>query len=323
MKALVTGATGFVGGHLVDHLLRRGDQVTALVRSPRKAIRLGELGVRLEPGDLHGMHALARAADSQDVIYHVAGAVAARDEAAYLVGNRDGTLNMVRAAEAAGRPRFVLVSSMAAGGPAERGVPKTADDPSRPVTAYGRSKLAAEQIVRASALPWTILRPPTIYGPRDRDNLIKVFRIARTGIAPVFGDGSMELSAVYAPDLAEALWLTAETPAAVGRTYYANHPQVVTSAELVRLIGRAMGKQVRVVGLPERAARAILAVTGGTATLFGRVTILNADKANEFYQPAWTGDPTPFMHDTGWNAAHDLAAGLRETYRWYREAGWL
>jgi nucleoside-diphosphate-sugar epimerase len=212
---------------------------------------------------------------------------------------------------------------MAAGGPARKGVPMTAGAPARPVTAYGRSKLAAEEVVRASSLPWTILRPPTIYGPRDRDNLIKVFRIARTGVAPVFGDGSMELSAVYAPDLADALLLAAEAPAALGKVYYANHPEVLTSEALVRLIGRTMGRRVRVIGVPEPLGRGILAVTGGIAGLLGRVTILNRDKANEFFQVAWTGDPTPLERDTGWRAAHDMASGLAETWSWYRSAGWI
>ena len=323
MKALVTGATGFVGGHLVERLARDGHEVTALVRSPGKAARLLKPDIRLERGDLHDAAALARAVDGQDVVFHVAGSVAARNEAAYLAGNRDGTRNVVRAAEAAGSPRFVHVSSMAAGGPSRKGVPMTAADQPRPVTAYGRSKLAAEEVVRASALPWTILRPPTIYGPNDRDNLIKVFRIARTGIAPVFGDGSMELSAVYAPDLADALVLAAETPAAAGQVYYANHPEVLTSAGLVREIGRAMGRTVRIVGVPEPVGRVILAATGGVASLLGRVTILNLDKANEFFQPAWTGDAAPLMTDTGWRPAHDMASGLAETWRWYRSAGWV
>ena len=323
MKALVTGATGFVGGHLVERLARDGHEVTALVRSPGKAARLLKPDIRLERGDLHDAAALARAVDGQDVVFHVAGSVAARNEAAYLAGNRDGTRNVVRAAEAAGSPRFVHVSSMAAGGPSRKGVPMTAADQPRPVTAYGRSKLAAEEVVRASALPWTILRPPTIYGPNDRDNLIKVFRIARTGIAPVFGDGSMELSAVYAPDLADALVLAAKAPTAAGQVYYANHPEVLTSADLVREIGRAMGRTVRIVGVPEPLARVILAATGGVASLLGRVTILNLDKANEFFQPAWTGDADPLMTDTGWRPAHDMASGLAETWRWYRSAGWV
>ena len=323
MKALVTGATGFVGSHLAEHLRARGDEVTALVRNPSRAGLLRELGIRLERGDLHDSAALARATAGQDVVYHVAGAVAAKDEPAYLQGNRDGTANVVRAAERAGSARFVLVSSMAAGGPAAPGRPRRGDEPSAPVTAYGRSKLAGESVVRASALPWVIMRPPTVYGPRDRDNFIKVFRLARTGLAPVFGDGSMQLSAVYAPDLAGALAAVSEGQAVIGRTYYPTHPEILTSRGVVEAIARAMSRGVRVIGLPEPLARGILTITGAGARVFGRTTILNADKANEFFQPAWTGDPAPLTADTGWRAEHDMASGLALTYAWYRSAGWL
>ena len=323
MRALVTGATGFVGSHLVEALRRRGDTVTALVRSPARATLLAELGVHMVPGDLAADSALAQAVTDQDVVFHVAGAVAAASDDAYMRANRDGTANLVRAAEAAGAPRFVLVSSGAAGGPSSRGHPATADQPPRPVTAYGRSKLASEEVVRHSSLPWVILRPPTIYGPRDRDNLIKVFRMARLGVAPVFGDGSMELSAIFAPDLADALLAAGEGPALPGRTFYVNHPEVLTAGGLVREVARAMGRNVRLVGIPEWAGRGVLHVTGAAASLLGRTTILNADKANEFFQDAWTADPTPFMTAAGWTPGHAAAAGLAETYRWYRSAGWL
>ena len=323
MKALVTGGTGFVGRHLVEHLTAQGDTVTALVRSPRRAEPLAALGARLERGDLHDHAALARAVAGQDVIYHVAGTVAAPDEASYLAGNRDGTANIAAAARTAGTRRFILVSSLAAAGPSRPGSPHADDVPARPVTAYGRSKLAAEAVVRASPLDWTILRPPAVYGPRDRDNFLAVFKGLRLGVAPVFGDGSMELSAVYAPDLAESLRAAGTTDATIRRIYYANHPEIVTSAELVRCIARAAGRRVRIIGLPEPVARGILALTGGTARLLGRTTILNSDKANEFYQAAWTGDPAALTRDTGWHARHDVVAGFEATYRWYRDAGWL
>jgi nucleoside-diphosphate-sugar epimerase len=323
VKALVTGGTGFVGRHLVEHLRAAGDDVTALVRSPQRAAPLAAIGARLEPGDLNDHAALARAVAGQDVVYHVAGTVAAPSEAAYLAGNRDGTANLVRATTDAGVRRFVLVSSLAAAGPSRPGAPHRGEVEPHPVTAYGRSKLAGEGVVRASTLAWTILRPPAVYGPRDRDNFLTVFKGLRLGVAPVFGDGSTELSAVYAPDLAEALRAAGATDATVGRTYYPNHPEVVTSAELVRIIAGAAGRSVRIIGLPEPLARGILTVTGGVARLLGRTTILNPDKANEFYQAAWTGDPADLLRDTGWQAQHDAAAGFAATWRWYRDAGWL
>jgi nucleoside-diphosphate-sugar epimerase len=322
MKALVTGATGFVGSHLAEALRRRGDEVTVLARSPRKAAALGPLGVRTVPGDLTNTQALARAAEGQDEIYHVAGVVAARSEADFLAANRDGTANVVAAAEAAGRPRLVLVSSMAAAGPSRRDHPLEGGEPPAPVTAYGRSKLAAEQVVRGSALPWTILRPPTVYGPRDRE-VLKVFRLVRLGVAPVFGDGTQQLSAVHAGDLAEALIAAARSAGTVHRVYYACHPEIVSSAELVRRIGEAIGRRPAVIPVPAALGRAVLGVTELAARIARQTTILTADKANEFFQPAWTGDPRPLTRDSGWVAAHDLRAGLADTYQWYRSAGWL
>jgi nucleoside-diphosphate-sugar epimerase len=322
MKTLVTGATGFVGGHLVEALRRRGDEVTALARSPGKAAALAPLGVRVVSGDLHDRAALTRALEMQDVVYHVAGIVAARSEADFLAANRDGTRNLLDAAAAVGAPRVVFVSSMAAAGPTIRGRPLRGDELPRPVTAYGRSKLAAEQAVTASPVAWSIIRPPMVYGPRDQE-VLKVFRLARLGIMPVLGDGTQELSAVHGADLADALIAVATSAAAVRRTYYACHPEIFTGAEMARAVGQTMGKSPAVVRVPATIGRGVLMLTEAAARLAGQTTILTADKANEFFQPAWTGDPEPLTRDTGWRATRDLRTGLRETYEWYRTAGWL
>jgi nucleoside-diphosphate-sugar epimerase len=322
MKALVTGATGFVGSHLVEALGREGTEVTALARSAAKAATLRERGVRVVSGDLHDQAALEQAAAEQDVIYHVAGTVAARSEAEFLSANRDGTRNVVAAAERRARPRFVLVSSLAAGGPAHRGAPPDGSESPRPVTAYGRSKLAAERVLQTSSLPWSIVRPPIVYGPRDRE-VLKLFRIARFGVVPVFGDGSQELSAVHAVDLASALIATGSCPTAIGRIYNACHPEVFTSAELGRAIGAAIGRPIGTLRIPAVVGRALLSLTETSARLTGQTTILTTDKANEFFQPAWTGDPTPLLTDCGWRAGYDLRTGLADTVQWYRKAGWL
>lgn len=322
MRALVTGATGFVGGHLVDVLLRQGDEVTALVRSPAKGAPLAARGVRLIGGDLDDGNALAQAVRDQDIVYHVAGLTAARNEAEFLRVNRDGTGRLLAAAAAAGVGRFVLVSSQAAGGPSERGHPSQGTEAPSPVTSYGRSKLAGEQVVRAGAIPWTIVRPPTVYGPADRE-LLRAFRAAALGIAPVFGTGDQQLSVVFGPDLAEALAAAGASPRAAGGIFYAAHPETLTSRELVAAIGRAVGKPVRILSVPRWVAVGALAITETAARVANRPTLLTRDKANEFYQPAWTCDPTPLAEATGWRARHDLDAGIAATAAWYRAAGWL
>jgi nucleoside-diphosphate-sugar epimerase len=150
-----------------------------------------------------------------------------------------------------------------------------------------------------------------------------VFQTIRWGIAPVFGNGTQELSAVHAADLAQALVAAGTKDAAVGHYYYACHPEVFTSSVFVRTIAGVMGRKARVLPISSAVGRAALAVTEAAARLTGKPTILTTDKANEFFQAAWTGDPSTLTRDTGWRAAHDLHTGLTQTYTWYREAGWL
>ncbi len=325
MNVLVTGSTGFVGGHLVDRLLARGDTVTALVRTPQRAAAIAERGARLVMGDLSDAAALADAAGGCNVVYHVAALTGAVDEAEFLSANRDGTGNVRRAVEAAGLgARIVLVSSMAAGGPARRDTPKRAAGDDAPVTMYGRSKLAAERVLQeGSAPPHVIVRPPTVYGPRDRDNLLAIFKAARLGVAPIFGDGSMQVSLVHVEDLADALVLAGTTAGLEGKTYYVNHPEVTTTAELVREIGRQVGRKPALIPIPRWLAHTALSATGGLAALLGRKTILRADKTHEFFQDAWTADAGDFIADTGWLPRYDAANGLAHTADWYRREGWL
>ena len=322
MRALITGGTGFVGHHLIDALLRRGDEVTALVRSPTKARTLESKAVRLVRGDLEDEAALTEAARNQDIVYHVAGLVAARNEEEFLRVNRDGTRRLLEASAAVSQARFLLVSSMAAGGPSDAGRPLLGHEPSRPVTAYGRSKLAGEEVVRNGSLPWTILRPPAVYGPGDRE-ILKVFKIARLGVAPVFGGGKQELSLVYGPDLGEALAAAGHAPATTGKVYYPCHPEILTSGEMIQTIGQAMGKKVSILPLPSIVARSMLAVTAAGARVSGKPTILTPDKANEFFAPAWTANPEPLSSDSGWRAEHNLAAGAARTLEWYRAEQWM
>jgi len=321
MKAFVTGATGFVGGHLVDALQAAGIATTALVRSERRAATLIERGVSTVAGDLRLVEPLTEALAGHDTVIHVAGLVAAKSEAEFLEVNREGTARLVEAATRAGARRFLLVSSAAAGGPATTH-PLAGNEPPAPVTQYGRSKLAAEAVVRRSSLDWTIVRPPAVYGPADRE-MFRLFRAATLGLAPVFGDGSMRLSLVFGPDLGQALLDAARAPDTIGGLYYAAHPEILTSREMIATLGRVVGRRVRVVPIPGAVARAALGVTELANGLLGRATVLTRDKANEFLQSAWTCDPGPLTAASGWHAAHDLERGARVTLEWYRRHRWL
>jgi len=319
--SFVTGGTGFVGSHLIEALLQKGQQVRALVRSPKKAEALGVEGVEWVPGDLDDVNALRAGAGGCDVVYHVAGLVAAGSMAEYLAVNRDGTARALESARLAGA-RFVLVSSLAAAGPAPRGRPVNGEATAGPVSNYGRSKVAAEALVRASDVPWVILRPPAVYGPRDTE-MLRLFKAAALGFAPVFGNGDQELSFVFGPDLAEAIAAAGMSGEATRQIFYPAHPEIVTSADVVRSIGQALGRTVRVIPIPALAGRAILRVTGAAAKLAGRSTLLTPDKGEEFFQAAWTCSPAALERATGWQARHGLEEGMAATAAWYRESGWL
>lgn len=318
----MTGGTGFVGAHLVRALLERGDAVTALVRNNAKAEVLGWKGVRVVRGDLDDAGALSDGCAGCEVIYHVAGRISARDPIEFMAANRDGTANVLEAAAAEPPRRFVYLSSLAVGGPASPGQPIDESRAPAPVTAYGRSKLAAEILVRAMPFPWSIVRPPVVYGEWDRE-ILKVFKLARTGIVPVFGDGSQEISVIYAGDLAHAMIAAATSPQAAGKIYYAAHPATTTSRGLVLGIGRALGTTPHPLPVPGPLARGALWMIGSLANLAGRATVLSADKANEFLAPAWTCRADALTRDTGWQARVDLETGLQRTAEWYRKQGWL
>lgn len=323
MKAFVTGGTGFVGGHLIEALLARGDEVTAFVRDPGRARQIARKGIRLAVGTLDDdADVLARHIDSTEVVYHVAGLIAARSEAEFFAVNAEGTGRLAAAAARAGRPAFVLVSSLAAAGPTTAGRPLSGTEPPGPVTRYGRSKLAGETALQASELPWTILRPPVVYGPADRE-MLRVFKAARTGVAPVFGKGEQALSLIYGPDLADAIAIAGRSAATRGKVFNVAHPEQLTSRLLVEEAGRAVGKRVRVLGVTRWAADLALRVTEGAARLRARATVLSHDKMHEFFAPAWLADPAPFTAATGWTAPHDFARGAAATVAWYRERNWL
>ena len=324
MNVFVTGGTGFVGAHLVKALRARGDAVAALVRRPALADQLGwGPEVRIVRGDLDDEAALRQGCAGADVVYHVAGKIAARNAAEFMATNRDGTANVLEAARDGGARRILFVSSLAVAGPTTPGYPIDETRAPRPVTDYGRSKLAAEVLVRAMPLAWTVVRPPVVYGEWDRGTL-KIFQLARRGVVPVFGDGSQELSVIHAEDLARSLIAAATSPAAVGRVYFAAHPTTTTSRDLVLAAGRAAGGRVpRIVPVPPLIARGVLWAVGTLAHMAGRATLLSADKSNEYLAPAWTCRSDALTRDTGWRAEIELETGLRRAANWYREVGWL
>jgi uncharacterized protein YbjT (DUF2867 family) len=302
MRLAITGATGFVGQALLDLALDAGWEVAALARRKQKP----RDGVEWIAGDLASPDALRALMHSADAVIHVAGVVNARDSDGFEQGNVVGTLNVIEAANAAGLTRFVHVSSLSAR------EPRLSD--------YGASKARAEKLVRASGLDWTMVRPPAIYGPRDRE-MLDLFKVSRFGFVPMPKEG--RASVIHVEDLARLLLaLVPGGEAVTGHLFEPDDGRMNgwSHYELARAIGWAMGGRPRVIGLSpatlHRAAKADRFVRRSRAKL-------TPDRAAYFSHPDWVvshGARPP--HDL-WQPRIETREGLKATARWYRENGWV
>jgi nucleoside-diphosphate-sugar epimerase len=347
---LVTGATGFVGSHLVERLVACGIPVRCLVRktSSLRYVRAG--AVELFQGELATGEGLAAAVRGVETVFHVAGVTKAHTEAAYYDGNLRGTENLLRACERSDSPprRFIHVSSLAAVGPSRTGSPLDEDAATCPLTWYGRSKLAAEDAVRASALASTaiILRPPVVYGPRDTD-VFEVFRAVAKGVMVLIGREESWFSYIHVEDLAEALlaaaglnrsgdtpgrppeWQDSQRNAGVSPgfsgtpTYFVANPEPVSWTQFAEAAASVMGRRVRFLHAPVGAAYAAGWLAEMAAKLRGKPGILSRQKVIEATCRFWTCNPSRARSELGWCAGRTLREGIANSLAWYKDAGWL
>jgi nucleoside-diphosphate-sugar epimerase len=327
--ALVTGGHGFLGSHLVDLLLARGFSVRCLLRPDRPASVFAGRPVDIARGDLRRSEGLAAAVEGVDLIFHVAGLVTARGPAEFRAVNVVGTR---RLAAAVGRlnphcRRFVYVSSQAAAGPSRDGRPVREDRPPQPLTHYGRSKLEGERALaeELGEVPWSIVRPPAIYGPRD-EGILPFFQLAARGFAAgLEGPRGRRFNLLHARDVAEGTLAAAETAAAAGRTYFLadEHGSGYGYPEVARSLERAFGHRTRRVPLPDLLLDLAGVITDEVAWLCGRRSIFGRDKAREIKARWWLCSPERAARDLGWRARIALDDGFAETARWYAEAGKL
>ncbi len=333
MKALVTGATGFIGSHLVESLLKKGLGVRCLVRETSSlkwiesylpqdniSVSYGASGIELFYGDCLEKDSLGTAVSDVDYVFHVAGLTkAARNEDFYSV-NVGGTKNVISAVieNNGGIKRFLFVSSLAASGPSSDGKALREDSEPHPVSYYGKSKLEAEGIVNhaGKTIPVTIIRPPAVYGPRDRDFYL-FFKFIKRGIFPYWGKSFYSM--VYIDDLINGIILAAKSEVAQGKTYFISDNEIHTNEEIAFEIADIFQKRLTKV----RLHRAIMPILANIGKKFGKEGIVNRDKIRELSHACWICDAALAMRELDFKPSVSLKEGLKWTADWYRINRWL
>lgn len=323
-RCLVTGSSGFLGSWVVERLLVAGATVRCLVRATSRREFLPVDRVELVVGDVTDPASVTRALLGVDYVFHIAGLVKAPSEAVFDRVNVAGTRNLLMAAEQAPRIRRVTaVSSLAAVGPSEPGHPVDETWTPRPISPYGRSKLRAEEICHSflSTLPITVVRPPAIYGPRDRETLL-LFRVANLPIRPRIAPHGA-ISTIHVVDLADGIILAATHPDAIGKTYFLGGVEALSAADLIRLIGFALGRTAIEVPVPAIVLSASGILAEAFRDLAGASFIFDRAKADEIARGEWMCTSDLARRELGFQPRIDLTDGITSTARWYRENGWL
>jgi len=326
LRVLVTGATGFTGGHLARTLVRKGDHVRALVREPARAAELAAAGIELSPGDLADAASVQRASRGVELVYHIAAIYrqAGLPDEVYRDVNARAVRTVIEAAAREGARRVVHCSTVGVHGDVSQ-PPATEDAPLQPGDIYQRSKLEGEDLAREAAaqhgIEVVIVRPSGIYGPHDR-RLLKLFRGVAHRRFIVLGDGEIYYHLTYIDDLVDGFQLCGAVPAAAGRTYILAGGEVTTLNELVRLIASEAGVAPIGFHLPVWPFWIAGAACEALCRPFGIEPPLYRRRV-DFFTKSRAFDISRARAEIGFAPAVTLRDGLARTLAWYRKAGWV
>lgn len=325
-NVLVTGGTGFIGSHTVEELLRRSFNVRCIVRPGRKDPGwLKGLRVEAVEANLADPASLLPLLDDVTHVIHVAGVTKAKTKLDYARGNVLTTEALLKAcAQKKSIEKFCYVSSLTVVGPSLDGKPVDESTPCRPLTAYAKSKLDAESVCRkySASFPLVIIRPPTVYGPRDRDTF-EMFRWVSYGIRPVIGSGEKALSLVHAADLARGIVDATISAKTQGETYFVADPVIYPFASLISMLSELEGKRTFPVRFPKPLLYAVAGIVEAVSLLGPVPAVLSVDKARDLLQTHWICSPRKIREHLGFATNIPAEKGFRTTFDWYKDKGWL
>ncbi|MDA3842979.1 MAG: NAD-dependent epimerase/dehydratase family protein [Candidatus Kapabacteria bacterium] len=328
MKALVTGATGFIGSHLADLLHERGLEVRCIARKKSNMRWLKDKPYEIVRASLDDPEALAEAVKGVDYVFHIAGVTFAKDYDEFLKGNRDGTLNLLRAVEEhnPGIKRFLFMSSQTVAGPSvslDNPVDETSE--CKPLTSYGKSKKAAEdQVLKfKDKFPITIIRASAVFGPRDEE-IFKIFKAAQMGVGTIVGFKPKYLSLIQSGDLVRGCVDAAFSDNTIGETYFISSDEFYTWPQLIEVIREAVGKKyIFKIRLPHIVVLTAAAISQILGTFSKKPPVFNYEKGVDFIQNYWICSVDKAKKDFGYKQELTIEDSIREAIDWYKENKWL
>jgi dihydroflavonol-4-reductase len=324
--AVVTGATGFVGSHLVDLLLKENYKVRCITRKTSSLKWLEGKNIEIFDTGLLDKEGLRIAFKDAGYIYHVAGVVKSKKPEGYFKGNVDTARTLLEVAEEFKEniKRFLIVSSLTVAGPALNDKPLTESDECKPITTYGRSKLAEEELAKTymDRLPITICRAPAVYGERDTEIFI-FFQTFVKGLMTTIGFNKKVISLIHVEDLVRGIYLAAITDRAAGQTYFIGSEKYYTWEEIGEVTSKILSKKPFKIKVPHPAVYSIAAIAQFLAMFGRKPATLNIEKARDITQTAWICDTSKAIKEIGFRQQISLEEGIKRTCDWYKEMGWI
>jgi dihydroflavonol-4-reductase len=324
--AVVTGANGFVGSHLVDNLLSKGLKVRCVVRKSSDLKWLEGKDLEIFNSGLFDKDGLRKAFNGANYIYHVAGVVKSKTKEGYFNGNVETTRILLDIAleNKSTIKRFLVVSSLTVTGPSLDGKPVNELTECKPITTYGISKLEEEKLALSykDKLPITICRAPAVYGERDTEIFI-YFQTFNKGLTTTIGFSKKELSLIHAIDLVEGFYLAAVSEKAKGEVYFISSEKFYSWQEINSVTSNILAKKPIIIKVPHFLVYTIAAFAQFFAMFSSKPATLNIEKAKDITQQYWTCDTSKAARDLGYKQNISIVEGIKRTCDWYREIKWF
>ena len=324
--AVVTGANGFVGSHLVDLLLEKNYEVRCITRKSSNLKWLEGKKVEIYDCGLFDKEGLDKAFNEANYIFHVAGVVKSKTPEGYFKGNVETTRNLLDVSlnNLDSIKRFVVVSSQTVTGPSLDGKPVTEETECRPITTYGKSKLEEEKVALTytDKLPITICRAPAVYGERDTEIFI-YFNTFSKGLTTTIGFNKKVLSLIHVTDLVNGIYLSAKSEKSAGQTYFVSSEKYYTWPEINTITANVIGKKAVIIKVPHFLVYTIAAIAQFFALFSKNAATLNLEKAKDITQQYWICDTSKAIKDFGYKQNISAEEGIRRTIEWYKKMRWI